>query len=161
MNRVQQICSALRTARRMTLGLVADFPHDRWIWQGFEGQNHVAWTCMHLVLSDDWGPTSVGQPEKRFVERWEPRVSAGPDPDPAAWPSPDEILEMMAQAHTRYLSCLEALTDDDLAHPTQGPLAEYAPVLGTLVDSHVWHEGFHGGQIAVIRKALKLPPAWG
>ena len=161
MNRIQQLCAALRTARRMTLGLLADIPHEKWTWQLFEGQNHVAWTCLHLVLADDWGPTSVGQREKPFVDRWEALVSAGPDPDPARWPSPDALLEMMAQAHARYLSCLEALTDDDLTRPTQGALAPFAPVFGCLVDSHVWHEGFHGGQIAVIRKALNLPPAWG
>lgn len=161
MTRIEQLCTALRTSRRMTLGLLADIPHDRWTWQLFDGQNHVAWTCLHLVLSDDWGPTSLGQSEKCFVERWQDLVSAGPDPTPSRWPSAAALLEMLEQAHSRYLDCLGALTEADLSRPTGGALAEFAPVLGTLVDSHIWHEGFHGGQIAVIRKGLGLPPAWG
>ena len=145
----------------MTLGLLEGIPHDRWTWQAFEGQNHAAWIGLHLLISDDWGPVGLGHPETRWVDRWQALLDGGPDPDPARWPSPASILEMMAQGHERYLACLSPLSDEDLSHPTRGALAEYAPVMGTLVDSHIWHEGFHGGQLSVIRKALRLPPVFG
>lgn len=161
MSRVEQIRHSLRTARRMTLGLLDGVPPQRWTWQSFPGQNHVAWTLMHLVIADDWGPTSLGDPSKRFVDRFGDLVGGGPDQAPDVWPSADDILRMMDEAHERFLACFDGITDTDLDRKTAGAIAEYAPDLGCLLDSHVWHEGFHGGQISVIRKGLGLPPRFG
>lgn len=145
----------------MTCGLIEDIPHDRWTWQQFPGQNHVSWIILHLTLADDWGPTSLGRPQKQFVERWESFMKAGPDANAGAWPKPETLLSMFNQAHEHFLGCFEGVTDEDLERRTSGPIAEYAPNLGTILDSHIWHEGFHGGQISVIRKALGLPPRFG
>lgn len=160
-DRVQQIRHGIQTARRMTLGLIEDVPTDRWTWQSFAGQNHVAWTLMHLALSDDWGPTALGRPEKQFVGRYGELVAAGPSADPAGWPRADEILDILSNAHARFLACLDEIQDADLARKTSGPIAQYAPDLGTVLTSHIWHEGFHDGQLSVIRKALGMPPRFG
>lgn len=145
----------------MTLGLLEDIPPDRWCWQPLPGFNHAAWVAMHIALADDWGPTSLGQPEKRWVDRYGDLVSAGPADDTARWPSRDEIMAVMEASHERFMACFEGVTEADLERPTSGPIADFAPNLGTLLDSHIWHEGFHGGQLSVIRKALGLPPKFG
>ncbi|NDD29772.1 MAG: DinB family protein [Proteobacteria bacterium] len=161
MQRVEQLCASLKTARRMTLGLLASLPPERWTWQGFPGQNHAAWIALHLAVADDWALVGMGRGEKRRLTAWDERVSGGPDADAARWPDRDEALVVLAEAHERYLAALHELTDADLIRPVEGALAEFAPEFGCLVDSHIWHEGFHGGQLSVVRKQLGLPPVWG
>jgi hypothetical protein len=160
LTRIEQIACSLRTARRITLGLVEDVPRPRWTWQPVPGANHVAWTLVHLVVADDWGPASLGDPERRFAH-YERFLEGGPQDDPARYPDPDELLQALGQAHERLLGRLGTLQEADLDRPLTGPLSRYAPDVGTVLHSHIWHEGFHAGQIAVIRKALGLPPRFG
>lgn len=154
-----QIRQSLTTARRMTLGLVEATPEEHWLHQPCPGANHVTWTLIHLTLADDWGPTSMGDPRRPWVEKWDALLSRGPVPD--GWPPHGEILDALSSAHDRFLACVASLSDADLDRPTAGTLADYAPDLACLLHSHIWHEAFHAGQIAVIRKSIGLPPRFG
>lgn len=160
-SRIAQITRSVRTARDMTLGLVADVPPEQWTFQPLPGVNHVAWCLLHLLLAEDWGPTALGDPRRLWGDRYGSLVAQGPIADPAAYPDAATVLNGLRQTHERFLALLEGVSDADLDRPTSGAISQFAPDLGTLLYSHVWHEGFHGGQIAVVRKALGLPPKFG
>jgi len=153
MTRVEQIRQSIVTARRMTLGLVEGLPEHGWLHAPFPGANTVAWTLVHLLIADDWGPVSLG--ESRRLEGWDEVLAS------RSFPAPPAILEGLAEAHDRFVERVAELAEADLDRPTRGALAEYAPDLATLLHSHVWHEGFHGGQISVVRKSLGLAPRFG
>ncbi len=157
--RVAQLHRSIRTARRMTLGLVEHIPHEQWTLQPVPGMNHVSWTLMHLLIAEDWGPTALGDPRRPWGEIYDVLVGRGPVPD--GWPEPDAILAALEASHARFLHALSGISDADLDRETSGAIAEYAPTLGTVLDSHIWHEGFHCGQLSVIRKSLALPPRFG
>ncbi len=158
--RVSQLRTGIVTARRQTLGLVESIPDHLWTWQPFEGANHVAWTLLHLLVAQDWGPTALGDPQRDHACHDE-LLARGPLSDRALYPGREEILEALARSQARFLERLDEIDEHDLSRETSGPIAAFAPNLGCVLDAHIWHEGFHAGQIAVIRKALGLPVAFG
>jgi DinB superfamily len=160
-SRIAQLRQSIDTARRMTLGLIEDIPDDQWTYQPFAGANHVAFNLLHLLVSSDWGPTALGDPAHPWVDLFEGVLKQGPLVDRASYPPKEVLLEALAAAQARFTGLLDRLRDEDLDRPTTGAIAEYAPTLGAVLDSHVWHEGFHCGEIAVIRKALGLGPRFG
>jgi uncharacterized damage-inducible protein DinB len=38
---------------------------------------------------------------------------------------------------------------------------KYAPTVADTISFFAWHEGYHAGQVSVLRKALGLPNAFG
>ena len=80
-----------------------------------------------------------------------------PNPDPAANPSPDEILETLNRIHDRMLDEVPRLTDDQLDTPVDQPYAVYATQLGALYFC-AQHEMLHAGQIGLLRRLMGKSP---
>lgn len=162
MNHVERHIHSLRTARRMTLGLLRQIEGSQWLFQIVPRGQHALWIAGHLAVADDWGLRSVGV-ERRFLEEFE-GVFGGSAPitgDAGAYPEVSEVLRCMEEAHARFIGALASVTEADLARESAGAISAYAPDLGTLLSAHVWHEGFHTGQLALIRRGLGLPVCFG
>lgn len=185
LNTLQRHLHALKTARRMTLGLLDGFTGAAWLHQPIPTGQHALWIVGHLALADDWGLLSVGRPPRQLAPYDAFFSSGGGEsdqgegsgessgesgrtastatmpaapiiPDPAAYPPIEEVLHNFHQANERFLAALALVTEHDLARPTSGPISDFAPDLGTLLSSHIWHEGFHTGQLALIRRSLGM-----
>lgn len=150
---------SLKTARRITLGLLEGIAPADWFHQPVAGGQHVMWIVGHLTVADDWGLVSLGR-ERRLAglsDSFGRTISS----DPSRYPTIDEARRLLGIAHDALIERLNEIRQEDLRRSTSGPIAEFAPNLDTLLASHVWHEGFHGGQLALIRRSLGLPVRWG
>lgn len=160
MTHLEALVHSVRTARRMTLGLLEGIAESDWLHQPVPDGQHVRWILGHLAIADDWALVSLGLPRQRT--QLDAYFTGRPiTPDPNAYPQPQVLREHFDAAHEAYVSRLAAIDETDLQRTTSGPIADFAPNLATLVSSHVWHEGFHGGQLALIRRSLGLPVRWG
>ncbi len=146
----------------MTLGLLQQIEGNQWFAQVVPGGQHALWIAGHFAVADDLGLRSVGV-ERRFLEEFD-GVFGGSAPvtgDAGAYPDVPRVLRCVEEAHERFIGALERVTEADLARESSGAISEFAPDLGTLVSAHVWHEGFHTGQLALIRRGLGLPVCFG
>lgn len=161
MTRLQAHLHAIETARRMTLGLLEGLAPPDWLHQPVPGGQHVLWIVGHLAIADDCGLVSLGK-QRRLTHLDVPFDSKKPImPDSAGYPSIEETKRAFDSAHEAFIARLQQIEDADLDRATSGPIARFAPNLDTLLTSHVWHEGFHAGQLALIRRSLGLPVRWG
>ena len=161
MTQVEKHVHSLQTARRLTLGLLEGISLADWLYQPVANGQHVLWIVAHLTKSDDWALVSLGGSRRltfldQYFNKALPIVS-----DATAYPSVEEVKALFDSAHHDFITRLSKIDESDLDRVTSGPIAEFAPNLGTLLVSHVWHEGFHCGQLAMIRRSLGLPVRWG
>jgi uncharacterized damage-inducible protein DinB len=115
------------------------------------GGNSLNWVLGHLLVYRNNVMKLLGQPpawDSPKAARYA-RGSAplGPDDDPA----PLETLRAaLDESQGRLVAALRACPEEDLLAPMEGggePLAQRLAVLG-------FHEGYHGGQIALLRRLL-------
>lgn len=161
MTRLQAHIHALQTARRMTTGLLEGLAERHGLHQPVAGGQHALWIVGHLALADDWGLVSLGS-ARRLASM--DRFFAGSAPiaaDASAYPPVEEAMRCLESAHEGLITRLGEIDEADLDRMTSGPIAAFAPDLATLLMSHVWHEGFHTGQLALIRRSLGLAVRWG
>jgi hypothetical protein len=148
---------ALGRARALTLLLVADVRPDQMHLQSAPGERHPAWLLGHLLLADtyllsllDVQPLSDDFPS--LLQRYGPKsvpASASDDGDPR-----DLLVENLVRTNTLRLAKIRQMTDHDLAQPMRDAfLAQAQPTIGHHLQSLVFHEGYHSGQLSSWRKA--------
>jgi hypothetical protein len=129
--------------------------------------NHVAWSLGHLAMTMhrvaerlDGGP----MPESDFITSAKGDASkygtetvafgSQPTADPSLYPPYARCLEIFNSAVTRLSVAARASDAAKLAAPT--PWSNGTTTLGALVARMAFHNGMHCGQIADLRRALKL-----
>ncbi|HEY7117109.1 MAG TPA: DinB family protein [Tepidisphaeraceae bacterium] len=142
---------------KLTLG---DFTDDEMLARPVPGANHAAWQLGHLIGSAAYmfgavAPGLIPENAARLGERFTGKT-ANVD-DPAFYPKKSELLEAFAQAHGAIADWVTTLTPADLAKPTPGRMAEFAPTVGHLALMTVSHLAMHVGQLQVIRRKLGKP----
>jgi uncharacterized damage-inducible protein DinB len=153
----------LRFARSVTLRLLEDVPAEKWLLQPLPGANHVMWLLGHLAVTDQLFLDSLGAAGPRCPEEWQALFARGtlPLPEANAYPTPELLLDHLASRREELLAWFAALPDAELAAPLPEGLRGYAANLSDLMASIAWHEGWHCGQLTVVRKALGLSPKFG
>ena len=155
--------AALAFSRKILLSLLEDVPEAKLCFQPFPGANHVLWTMGHLAWTDDSFLTGVaGMPSglpPGFADAFQ--WGTTPVPDASKYPSLAVIRDQLASRREALTSWLRSLNPTQLASPLPADWGGFAPNFATLPASLAWHEGFHTGQIAVVRKALGFKPKTG
>lgn len=166
MNELETALGEIRRAREYTEEVVARVPDDEWFRQPAEGVTHVAWQVGHLAfaqyvlaLERTRGPRD--EDERLIPDAFRRRFGSNsvPDPDPAANPSRDELLDVFRRVHRQVLAEGAVLTPDDLGQP---PLRPHR-LCRTKLECLFWsarHEMLHGGQIGLLRRLLGHQPMW-
>ena len=154
----------LRFARKMVDDMAAGIPDERATEQIAGAYNHKTWTIGHLGDSNAWFASlidgrPVGTPpghESLFG------MSSKPVADAGTYPSLDELRAHREATFNRLVAAVEALTDDELLNdPLDGDGAGFVNDKFDSALKAAWHEGWHLGQIAALRKGLGLPPLFG
>jgi len=161
MNR-QTLESGLTTmafSRDMLVSFAEDIPDDKLCFQPFPGANHAIWTLGHLAWADDYF-VRLGGRAGGLPAGWADAVQWGSTPkaDRSIYPPRSEVMEQLAASREALTAWLRSLTEAQLIAPLPDETKRFAANFAALPASIAWHEGFHAGQIAVIRKALGLKP---
>lgn len=151
----ESLAWALDRAREQTLALVADVSPEAMQLQAAPGERHPAWILGHLLLADTYLLSLLARqpPAGDFpwlLERY------GPASAPNAttrYDSKHQLVERLGQANAARVTRVSAMSDRDMASPVgDALLAQVQPTIGHHLQSLVFHEGYHAGQLSSWRK---------
>jgi uncharacterized damage-inducible protein DinB len=147
---------ALNQARQQTLALVADVSPDAMQLQAAPDERHPAWLLGHLLLADSYllyllAKQSLADDFPTLLERYGPAST----PKAAAYyDSKDRLIDRLRQANVVRVARVAEMTDGELATPmSDANLARVQPTIGHHLQSLVFHEGYHAGQLSAWRKS--------
>lgn len=147
----ESLAWALNQAREQTLALVADVPPDAMQLQAAPKERHPAWILGHLLLADSYlgyllASQALADDFPVLLERY------GPASAPSAktrYDSKDRLIDRLRQTNVVRVTRVSAMTDQELAAPMRDVLlARAQPTIGHHLQSLVFHEGYHAGQLS-------------
>ena len=150
---------ALHHARQQTLALVADVPDEVAHERSTPGVKPPAWFLGHLLLADTYllhllsGEPLTGD-FAVLLERYGPASESRPSGEhhPLAL-----FVARLRQTNAARVGRVAAMTEQDLATPLRDSvLARAQPTIGHHLQSLVFHEGYHAGQLSAWRTAHGL-----
>lgn len=159
----RNVIDLLDWVRGVTLALIKGWPDDKLTHQNVPTDNHVLWVIGHLVATDAWIRGVVGAPAVAAPDTLLKNCGMGSRPtrNPADYPPLPEALELLASARAGLVDWLKNATDAQLALPLKDKTDGFANNPLDAIIKIAWHEGWHAGQIASLRKSLGLPPVIG
>ena len=152
----ESLAWALNQAREQTLAFVADVrPHAMQL-QAAPDERHPAWILGHLLLADSYlihllTNERLQDDFPELLGRYGPGSSPG---SKVEYDSTDLLVDRLRQTNVVRVTRIAAMTADELAAPMPDHLlASVQPTIGHHVQSLVFHEGYHAGQLSSWRKA--------
>ena len=164
MSQLETAIQQIRRARLYVKDMLSHIEDDDWFRQPTEGITHVAWQVGHLAVAQ-FGLALKRMRGDRLEDETlitlEFRKQFGkgsvPVPDHDAYPSPDEIREVLDRVHARTLDELKDLPVGSLGESAGDP----HPMFKTKLEALQWcvlHEFIHAGQIALLRRLFGAAP---
>jgi uncharacterized damage-inducible protein DinB len=151
---------ALTQARAQTLALVADLPPDGVQQRTAADGKPPAWFLGHLLLADAYLlhlllDEPLVDDFASLLERYEPPSVARAD---AECHTAGELVARLHQTNEARVARVSTMTVTDLAAPLRDTfLARAQPTIGHHLQSLVFHEGYHAGQLSLWRTTHGLP----
>lgn len=149
--------AVLEFSRWYSDNLMKGFPEDKWTYQPTPTDNHVLWVMGHLAGTDAWIGGVVGA-SIAVPEHVQKAFGMGSKPSPTGNPSAAEVKKAFVESRAALLSWLKSAPGAALMTDLKEKTGGFATDPLDAVFKIAWHEGFHFGQVANIRKALGLPP---
>lgn len=156
---VDQLVASIRFAASYADNHLNAIPDEHALTQLAGADNHLAWTLGHQAISRAWFASSLSGSMPQMPDTYNGLfgMNSRPSTDPGMYPPLDELRSQYNAALQALLGALASLTDADLATPSIGDSSGF---LTTKLDAAVkaaWHEGWHGGQLATLRRGLGIP----
>lgn len=155
--------SLLAFTRSMSNMMLSDFPADKATYQPSPTDNHAVWVLGHIAATDWWVASVLDIPGVNVPESYGKLFGGGSKPtsDAKAYPSFAEARQVFEASRAAVLKWYESASPaelkTDLSAKTNGFTSDPVDCLFKLS----WHEGWHFGQFASVRKALGLPSKMG
>ncbi|MBX3367543.1 MAG: DinB family protein [Phycisphaeraceae bacterium] len=155
-----QAIAFLRFAASTADAQIGSMPDEHALSQLHGADNHAAWTLGHQALSRAWFASSISGVMPPIPETYSSLFGgkSKPSADPGMYPSLDELRTNYRSSLDALIAAAESLTDADLGKPAHGDSGGWLTTRLDAVLKAAWHEGWHGGQIATLRRGLGLPP---
>lgn len=162
MNAKIGLIAAMKMSRDMLNSLLETIPPDKRTFQPCPTDNHVLWVLGHMPLGYGYFAMILGGTVTGVPETYNALFGPGSKPsgDPSAYPPYAELKRVFDSTYEQFMAIVEKMPESDLSKP---PAIEADWLSDRLAALHavVWHEGWHGGQIASVRRALGLPGVMG
>ena len=127
---------------------------DKWFVQPSPDSNHLMWVVGHLVASRGQALRVLGPvwdtPKETLFGRGAKIVHRD------EYPSPDEMTSAWADVSTKLAAAIDSATDEVLAgpYPAEFPVLSFESNVRGALSLCAYHEAYHVGQIAHLRKWL-------
>lgn len=158
MNPRQHAISVLEFARWYTNNLLKDLPESKWLHQPSPTDNHVLWCIGHFAGTNVWAAKVLDIPGVIVSQEIQTAYGMGSKPSQTGNPSLEEVKRAFQSSHEAVMAWLKSAPDSSLAGDISEKTGKFASDPLDMMMKLAWHEGFHAGQIANVRKALGLPP---
>lgn len=157
----QHALALLEFVRTQSNKAINDIPENRLTFQPSPTDNHALWVMGHLAATDAWVAGVLGVAGVNVPESIQKAFGMGSKPGPTGNPPAAEVRRAFDQSRAAIVAWLtsapDAALETDLTEKTGGFASDAIDVMHKLA----WHEGWHMGQVANVRKALGLPALFG
>jgi hypothetical protein len=152
------LIDTIQFVQKITRDLVEGFPAEHVLVRPCPTDNPVIWNVGHLASVNDWFASLIDGRAAEFPRAWQGVVGYMSTPGASAegYPSYEDLLASLWRGHARLLEAVKRQSAEELGLPTQADSHGLAPTRADAAARAAWHEGWHGGQIAGIRKSLGL-----
>lgn len=157
MNTREHAIALLEFTRSYTNNLMKDIPESQWTHQPSPTDNHVLWCLGHIAGADAWMAGELGIPGVEVPETILKAFGMKSKPSPSGNPGAAEVKRAYDSSRDAIIKWLRSAPDSALAGDLRERTGGFAADPLDMIFKIAWHEGFHAGQIANIRKALQLP----
>ena len=153
---------ALIQARKQTLFLAADIPASAACGQTVPGEQHPCWILGHLLLADTYLLHMLGVEElstdfNALLASYGP--GAVPGPERERYDTIGALLSRLREIGEERLVAVSRMTPEELLRPLPDPvLVQVQPTIAHHISTMIYHEGYHGGQLAAWRRNHQLTP---
>jgi hypothetical protein len=116
-----------------------------------------------MSMTDAWILKTVGAQCPATPDGWDKLFGSGSKPvnDPKTYPSIAELKKQFDATRAALLNWLEAAPEKDLAVPLKEKTGGFALDPVDAAFKVAWHEGWHFGQVATLRKGAGSSPGHG
>ncbi|WP_146595059.1 DinB family protein [Novipirellula galeiformis] len=148
----------IQFARNYTLELLENTPQELWFTIPAGMPTNVAWQVGHLTVSQygllmfrirGRGPDDLELIPGKFRKTY--GRGTVPSADASSQPTPEELLDRLAQVHAQSMQVLEGVAPEVLLEAVDMPYAAYPIKLGAILFCPI-HEGIHAGQLGLLRR---------
>lgn len=164
MGQKQRYRRQLISTRQMSESLLADFkaPED-WVHQLHPDCNHALWFAGHMATVDNFFISLIEPSLARDLPELNKLFGMGSQPtsNPADYPTPDFVLSEMRERRSKLLEIVDALDEEGLSKATPPGSPDFLPDIASILETAVWHEGMHSGQLTMVRRSLGHLPIMG
>lgn len=152
----------LQFARGVTNKLAAGFSDAQSLEQPANCPNTLLWTFGHLACTASWLASLVDGKPQSVPGEWDKLFGMGSKPsgDKSGYPALAEVRKAFEDTYTRLVNALSAKTDAELLTPVAGEPSSFVKDKLDAAFKCAWHEGWHTGQLADLRRACGLPSAF-
>jgi uncharacterized damage-inducible protein DinB len=153
----------LQFARNATSRLLDGIPADKVCAQPGTCVNHAMWITGHLACVDDYFMKEFGGGKLALPEKWHAifGMKSKPTADAKQYPAYAEVRKAFDERRAAFLKWVGGLSSAQLEGPVSEGWRKYARNVGDVAHFAAWHEGYHSGQIAALRRGFGLGPAFG
>jgi hypothetical protein len=159
MNTRAYLSDMLHWTRIISLKAINDWPTDKATFQTGPEDNHLLWTLGHLASTDAWVGATFKIPGAEVPEAYSALFGMGSKPvnDPSKYPPLAEVRGYFDGCRSAVRNWLDTVDDKTLAGSLKEQTGGFANDGFDMLMKICWHEGWHIGQVATIRRALGLP----
>ncbi|MEO1717004.1 MAG: DinB family protein [Planctomycetota bacterium] len=150
-------------SRQATTGFLAGFEGDAFVKRFTADGSHAAYIVGHITFTDDTTLNMLAGDAHTLSEAEQKLFGGGATISETLtdYPPQAELIEKMHAVRAKLVDYFKGLSPAEIIAPVEGPLAQFGDTRAKLMTSIAWHEGFHGGQLSVIRRQLGLPRVFG
>lgn len=163
MNPRQHALSLLQFTRKISNDMLNGIPEEKFTFQPCPTDNHVLWVLGHLASTDVWIAGVVGASGVTVPESYKKAFGSGSKPVSSTreYPPVAEVRKLFDGNRAALAKWYEGAPEASLTIPLKDKTGGFAedPIDAAL--KLAWHEGWHFGQVASVRKAMGLPPVMG
>ncbi len=162
MNLRERSINLLKFTRKVSGDTIKGFPDGKATHQPSPTDNHLLWVLGHIAMTDAWiagvvGASGVSVPEsysKVFGQGTKP-VGSSPD-----YPPLPEVKKVFDSSRQALLAWYDKASEGALSASLKEKTGGFADDAADAAAKLSWHEGWHMGQVANVRKALGLGPVF-
>jgi len=125
-------------------------PVEQWLRKPGDDSNHLLWVVGHLVVSRGYILKTLGA---EWSLAWAPLFARGAKPgEDSAYPAAEEVMKAWSDVSGRLAAVLSEVPAEVLAKPRDKPT--FDGKVGGFIAFLAFHETYHVGQVAYLRKWL-------
>jgi uncharacterized damage-inducible protein DinB len=125
---------------------------EDWSCRPIDSANCMQWIVGHMVWARSRAITLLGA---SWELPWLTLFARGTKPvDPAQYPAPAEMLAAWQDSAIALAAAIEDATEERLASPATQPSPSFDGTIGGMVSFLAFHEAYHVGQCAYLRRCL-------